>query len=175
MPTTEKIEKTQDLVEALKKAQIAFVAEYQGLTVADVSSLRRELKKNQSEMKIAKNTLAKRAVKEAGYAQLTEHLKGPIAFFLGYDSAVSAPKIVFAFAKDNESLILKAGYYAGKLLRPEDIEALANLPSMTELQGMLYRILSAPSRNFLMMVQAPLRELILTLEGLAKKKSESES
>ena len=175
MATTEKIDKTQDLIESLKKAQIAFIAEYQGLTVADVSGLRRELRQSGSEMKIAKNTLAKRAVKEAGYAELADHLKGPVAFFLGYEGVVSAPKIAFAFAKDHEQLKFKMGYYAGRLLTPAEIEALASMPSMVELRGMLYRVLSAPSRNFLKTVQAPLKQLVLTLEGLEKKKSESES
>ena len=175
MPTTEKINKTQELIDALNKAKIAFIAEYQGLTVAEVTGLRKELRQSGAEMKIAKNTLAKKAIQEAGFEKLADYLKGPVAFFIGYENVISAPKIVFAFAKENENLKLKAGYYAGKLLTPEDIKALANIPSMVELRTILFSVLSSPSRNFLMTMQAPLKQLVLTLEGLEKKKSEVES
>ena len=173
MPTIEKQQEIEALVSALKKAEIVFVAEYHGLTVADVSGLRREMRKNESEMRVIKNTLAKRALKEVGYNVLADQLKGPLAFFLGYKNAVSAPKIAFGFAKENEFLKIRSGYFAGKLLSVDDLRILATLPSMDELRARLYRAITSPTRQFLTTIQTPVKKLILTLEALEKKQTES--
>ena len=175
MPTVEKQKEIESLVEALKKAEIIFVAEYHGLTVADVSGLRRDLRKNDSEMKVIKNTLAKRALKEVGYDKLAAELSGPLAFFLGYKDVVSAPKIAFGFAKENEFLKIRAGYYAGRLISIADLQGLAMLPPMEELRIRLYRAITSPTHQFLKTMQAPIKQLLLTLESLEKKRTEAEA
>ena len=130
MPTEAKEKKVEAFAELLQSAKIAFVAEYHGLTVQQVSQLRRNLQANGSEMKIIKNTLAKHALNKIGYNDFAELLAGPLAFFLGYETAVNAPKVVFDFAKKHECLNIKNGYYSGKLVDAVLLKELADLPPL---------------------------------------------
>jgi large subunit ribosomal protein L10 len=174
MPTVEKQKEIESLVESLKKAEIIFVAEYHGLTVADVSGLRRTLHNNDSEMRVIKNTLAKRALKEVGYDKLATELTGPLAFFIGYKDVVQAPKIAFGFAKENELLKIRAGYYAGNLLSVKELQGLATLPPMEELRVRFYKAMTSPTTRFLKTLQAPIKQLLLTLKAVEEKRTEPE-
>ena len=173
MPTVEKEKMIADFRSALEKAKIAFIAEYQGLTVAEVSKLRRNLKEQDSEMKIIKNTLAKRALKDIGYDDLVDHMTGPLAFILGYETAVQAPKVVVDFAKENEKLKIKSGYYSGKLLDLKVIMDLAELPPMSQLRVKFAMIMSSPPKQLLNTIQSPLKQLVFTLNALHKKQEEA--
>ncbi|MBU1023942.1 50S ribosomal protein L10 [bacterium] len=172
MPTPEKEKKVEIFAENLQKSRIAFIAEYQGLTVEQVSRLRKNLRDTGSEMKIIKNTLAKRALSKAGLDDLASHLEGPIAFFLGYETAVNAPKTAFAFAKENDKLKIKNGYYAGRLVDFNLLKELANLPPLDSLRVTFAATISFPPKKFLNMVMAPLTQFVLTLNALADKLEE---
>lgn len=175
MPTKAKEEKVENFVELLQNAKIAFVAEYHGLTVEQVSQLRRNLRESGAEMKIIKNTLAKHALNKVGYDDFADQLVGPLAFILGYETAVEAPKVAFDFAKENKSLQIKNGYYAGKLVDFALLKELADLPSLDQLRVRFTLALSSPTKQFFTTMQAPLKQFVLTLDALEKKLEESES
>ena len=173
MPTKNKEKKIADFVESLEKSKIAFTAEYQGLTVEQVSVLRRQLKEVDSEMKIMKNTLAKRALTQIGYDDMVDSMVGPLAFFLGYETAVHAPKVVFGFAKENQNLVVKNGYYFGKLVDAALLKELADLPPMSELRIKFYQTVASPPMKFLRTAKAPLTQFVTTLDALVKKREET--
>lgn len=175
MPTKAKENKVDNFVELLQNAKIAFVAEYHGLTVEQVSQLRRDLRENSSEMKIIKNTLAKHALNKVGYNDFADQLVGPLAFFLGYETAVEAPKVAFDFAKKNKNLKIKNGYYSGKLADFNLLQELADLPPLAQLRIRFAYVLSTPPKQFFATVQAPLKQFVFTLDALKKKLEESES
>ena len=175
MATKEKEKKIEQFSESLKNSKIAFIAEYQGLTVEQISRLRRQLKENGSEMKIIKNTLAKRAVEEVGFGELADSILGPVAFFLGYDTVVHAPKIAFDFARETEIPKIRKGFYSGKLIDLNLLNELANLPPMAELRVRFVRTMSSPPKKFLNMMMAPIRQFVTTLDLLGEKLSESEA
>jgi large subunit ribosomal protein L10 len=175
MPTKAKEKKVENFVELLQNAKIAFVAEYHGLTVEQVSQLRRDLREKGSEMKIIKNTLAKHALNKVGYNDLADQLVGPLAFFLGYETAVEAPKVVFDFAKENNNLKIKSGYYSGKPADFSLLKELADLPPLDQLRIRFTHMLSSPTKQFFTTVQAPLKQFVFTLDALKKKLEESES
>jgi large subunit ribosomal protein L10 len=172
MPSQDKEKKVTEFTESLKKSKIVFIGQYQGLTVEQVSGLRRQLKENGSEMKIVKNTLARMAVEKAGFGEMAEHLVGPIAFFLGNESAVQAPKIVMDFAKGNELLIIRNGYFAGKVVDAKLLRELADLPPMPQLRIRFAMAVSAPPKKFLNLMIAPMKQFVTTLDVLYKKQSE---
>lgn len=173
MPSKDKEKKVEQFTESLKNSKIAFIGEYQGLTVEQVSGLRKQLKESGSEMKIVKNTLARMAVEKAGFNAMAEHLTGPIAFFLGHKTAVHAPKVVIEFAKTNELLKIRNGYYAGQLIDLNVIRELAELPPMPELRVKFAMAVSAPPKKFLNLMIAPMKQFVTTLDLLYKKQSET--
>lgn len=171
----DKTKKVEDFRENLKKAKITLISEYQGLTVEEVSKLRRELRENGAEMKIVKNTLAKRALENTEQEILKDLMVGPLAFVLGYDTIVHAPKVAVDFEKKNEAFRIKAGFYAGEIIDLSVIKELAELPPIDQLKVKFTMALSTPPKQFLMTIQNPLNQLLLTLEGLAKKREETEN
>jgi large subunit ribosomal protein L10 len=175
MTTPNKEKKVAEFIKSLEKARITFVAEYHGLTVEEASRLRRTLHDSGAEMKIMKNTLAKIAVKQVGYDVLINELKGPLAFFLGYDESFLAPKIVSQFTKTSDKIKVKSGYFAGKLLSEAGVKELSDLPPMQELRARFAGVLIAPQRQILTTIQSPLNQLVLTLDALVTKQQQAAS
>ena len=173
MPSLDKEKKVEQFTESLKNSKIVFIGEYQGLTVEQVSGLRRQLKESGSEMKIVKNTLARMAVEKAGFNEMAEYLTGPIAFFLGHETAVHAPKIVIEFIKNNELLKIRNGYFAGKVIDEKMLRELAELPPMPQLRIRFAMAVSAPPKKFLNLMIAPMKQFVTTLDVLCKKQSEA--
>ncbi|AZB73530.1 50S ribosomal protein L10 [Synechococcus elongatus] len=124
----------QDIVTELKglvdEAQMAFVVDYQGLTVAEITDLRNRLEASNSVCKVTKNTLMRRAIADADEWQpLTELLKGTNAFVLVKDDPGSAIKAYQAFQKDTKKTELRGGLLEGRLLSSDELKAIGDLPS----------------------------------------------
>lgn len=129
------------------------VAEYRGLSVAEVTELRRKLRAEGVEMKVYKNTLASRAAEAAGYPELQEHLTGPNALAFGSDETTAA-RLMAEFAKKHKALILKAGIVEGKVVDTDTIKELSNLPNREGMLSMLLSVLNAPISSFARAVNA---------------------
>ena len=133
----QKKEEVSKLAEKMKEAKIILLTDYRGINVADVTELRAELRKSNSEYKVIKNSITKRALAEAGIEGLDELLEGPTAVIMNSEDYLDAAKAIYNFSKDNEFYKIKGGVIDGKVMTAEEIITLAKLPSRETLLSML--------------------------------------
>jgi large subunit ribosomal protein L10 len=131
----------------LKDAQAAMLAEYRGLTVAQMTKLRRKAHEAKVYLRVVKNTLARRAAAGTSYECLSEQMVGPLAYAISNDP-VAVAKLLSEFAKDNQQLKIKAAAMAGKLMTLAQVGALATLPGREQLLAQLLGTMQAPVANF---------------------------
>lgn len=129
MAKAEKIERVTALKERIEGADALLLTEYRGLTVADITALRRSLAEGGASFSVVKNTLMKRAAGEAGFAELEAFLEGPSAVAFVRGDAVAAAKKVVAAARQYPDLILKGGVMEGRVLSADEAKGLADLES----------------------------------------------
>jgi large subunit ribosomal protein L10 len=146
-------------------AQAAMLAEYRGLTVEQMTRLRKQAHASQVYLRVVKNTLARRAVEGTPYAVLADHMVGPVAFALSKDP-VAAAKILSEFAKDNEALKIKAGAMGGKLMSADQIQALAKLPGREQLLSMLMGVMQQPVTKFVQTLNEVPAKFVRTLAAV---------
>lgn len=142
-----------EVSEKFKNCGSAVVVEYRGLSVAQVTELRRQLRAEDVEFKVYKNSITSRAAEDAGYSELCEHLTGPNAVAFSSD-AVAPSRILAKFAKKNDKLVLKAGLVEGKVVGLETIKELSSLPNREGMLSMLLSCLQSPVRSFACVVKA---------------------
>lgn len=143
-----------EIAEQLKSSQSTVVVEYRGLSVAEMTELRRALRAENVGFKIYKNTLVQRAAEQEGMNELVEHLEGPNAVAFGHDDAVAPARILAGFAKEHEALVIKAGYVEGKYLPQEEIMAVAKLPNREGMYSMLLACMKEPVAKVARVIQA---------------------
>ena len=143
-----------EITDKLNNASSVVVAEYRGLTVDEVTELRRALRAEDVELKVYKNKLVKRATDAAGKSELDEFLKGPNAFAFGSEDAVAPARVLAKFAKKHEALVLKAGIVEGKLLNQEEVLAISKLPDRKGMYSMLLCTLNEPVAKVARIVKA---------------------
>lgn len=148
-----KKELVQNLVEELKASKSAVVVNVIGLTVAEVSELRTNLYNAGCKLRVIKNNIIRRAVKEAGYEGLEELLVGPNAVAFSNDTQ-SAAKVMYEFAKENEKVEIKAGVVEGEVFDAKELKVLATLPGKEGMVAMLLSVLQAPIRNLACVIKA---------------------
>jgi len=160
-----------ELAERLKGTKAAFLADYRGLNVGKATELRRKLRAAGVEYRVVKNTLLRLAARGTPVACLDAELKGPTAIALVTGDPVAPAKALVEFAKANQKFELKAGMLDGKLLRPEDVKALADLPSREVLLARLLGTLNAPTGNFVGVLAAIPRSLVQVLSAIKDQKA----
>ncbi len=147
-----KVELKQPIVDEIKElldgAVAATVVDYRGLTVAEDTELRKQLREAGVKYKVFKNTLIKRAAEGTDFAQLDEVLEGPTAIAVSKDDATAAARILAKFAKTAPKLELKAAVVEGKYFGQAAVQALAEIPSREELLGRLLGSMQSPITNF---------------------------
>ena len=159
MQKAEKQEFVKNFNETLKDKDFLVVAHYKGLTVSEITSLRQKVKTANSIFKVAKNTLAKKALKDTNFEVLDKLFVGPTSVAYSNDP-VSTSKAMIDFAKENESLKILGGVMSGKELSIDEIKKLASLPSMETLRAKIVGLLSASQRSFVSTLQANQSNLI---------------
>lgn len=146
-----KLAEKEQVVAALREklvgAQASVVAEYRGLTVAQMTALRVEARKQSVHVQVVKNTLLKRALAGTHFAVLDGLLTGPLLFAAGEDP-VALAKVLTDFAKRNDKLVLTGGVLSGKQIGPEAIQQLSKMPSREELLARLLGTMQAPISGF---------------------------
>ena len=142
-----------EVSEKFKACGSAVVVEYRGLTVAEVTELRRALRAEEVEMKVYKNSITSRAAENAGFAEVQEHLTGPNAVAFSKD-AVAPSRVLAKFAKKHENLVLKGGVVEGKVVDVDTIKELSSLPNREGMLSMLLSCLQSPIRGFACAVKA---------------------
>lgn len=144
----------QAAAEKFESAASVVIVDYRGLTVEEVTNLRKELRDAGVEMKVIKNSILSRAAKKVGLDGLDEVFTGPTAVAFSNDDVVAPAKIIDEFAKDAKALEIKGGVIEGKVSSVEQITALAKLPNREGLLSMLLSVLQAPVRNVAYAVKA---------------------
>ncbi|MEH7442738.1 50S ribosomal protein L10 [Heyndrickxia sp. MSNUG] len=138
----------------LKESKSTVVVDYRGLTVSEVTELRKQLREAGVEFKVYKNSMTRRAAEAAELADLNTSLTGPNAIAFSTEDVIAPAKILSEFAKKHDALEIKAGVVEGNIVTVEEIKALADLPSREGLLSMLLSVLQAPIRNLALAAKA---------------------
>jgi large subunit ribosomal protein L10 len=125
------------------KAQTLVIAEYRGITVADMTKLRTTARDSGVTLSVLKNTLARRAVAGSGFEVVSDQMTGPLIYSFSVD-AVAAAKVVSEFAKTNDKLVIRGGAYGGKALDVNGVKQLASIPSKEVLLAQLLGLMQSP-------------------------------
>ena len=133
----QKIKEVDELAEKIKEAKVVLLTDYRGINVEDVTSLRAKLRGANTEYKVIKNNITKRALEKCNFEGLEDKLEGPTAVLLGYNDYLETSKIVYEYAKENDFYKIKGGIIDGKVVSAEEIITLAKLPSRETLISML--------------------------------------
>jgi len=165
---TAKSELVTALGEVFKSTKVVVVAHYAGLTVAQMQTLRRQMKQAGASVKVAKNRLAKIALEGSDVASIAPLLKGPALIAFSGDP-VAAPKVAMEFAKSNERFIILGGAMGTTALDPNGVKALAALPSLDELRAKLVGLIAAPATKIAQVVNAPAAKLARVVQAYASK------
>ena len=144
----QKIKEVDELAEKINKAKVVLLTDYRGINVEDVTGIRAKLRGVNTEYRVIKNNITRRALDKCGFEGLDDLLEGPTAVILGYDDYLDASKIIYEYAKDNENYKIKGGIIEGKVVSEEEIITLAKLPSREELLSKLLGSMQSPITNF---------------------------
>ncbi len=167
MNRAQKQTEIEELKSRFEKSEIIVITQNKGLTVAEVTTLRNDLRKEGASYKVAKNTLVKIALKGARFEAISDLFAGPTAIASSKDPAVA--KIVQKFAKENEKLVIIGGAMGDKVLSANDVKALATLPSLDELRSKLCGLLVAAPTKLAGILQAPARNLVGVTKAYGEK------
>ena len=142
-----------EIADKIKESQSTVVCEYRGLSVAEVTELRRSLRAEDVDFKVYKNTMVERACEETGFGDLKDTLNGPNAFAFSKDATAPA-RVLAKFAKKHKALVLKKGIVEGKVVDEATIKELSMLPNRDGMLSMLLSCLQAPVSSFARAVKA---------------------
>ena len=172
MDRAAKSEQVAALGEVFKTTKVVVVAHYSGLTVAQMQSLRRQMRQAGASVKVAKNRLAKIALEGTDVASIVPLLKGPAVIAYSGDP-IAAPKVAVDFAKTNEKFVILGGAMGKTSLDPNGVKALAALPSLDELRAKIIGLLMAPATKIAQVVIAPASKVARVVQAYASKSGES--
>ncbi|MGW8287968.1 MAG: 50S ribosomal protein L10 [Desulfobulbales bacterium] len=173
MNREEKVAEVAELSDKFAKAKIAIVADYRGLTVPVLQELRHNLRRNDAEFRVAKNTLLIRAVEETGFKGLQEHFVGTTAVAVSYGDPVTPAKIISDFCKDHPELKIRTGLLDGKLLSTEDIIALSKLPSKEVLLSQMLSVMNAVPTGLVQVLSGVPRTFLYALQAIKEQKEQA--
>ena len=156
----------EKLKEKIEKQKIIIFVNFSGLKVDEISQLRKNLKENNSEIKVVKKTLASLAFKEKNIDFDPQTLPGQLAIVFGWEDFILPAKIVWQFSKENPNLKILGGFLENSFLEKERVVDLAKLPTREELLANLINRMSAPISGLLNSLQWNLRQLLLILSSI---------
>ena len=160
----------KDLAEKLKSSKAAVFSDFKGLTVKEMSELRKELRSSGVEIKVIKKTLIDIALKDAGIDLSVKDFSGQIALAISQEDEVAAAKIIEKATKTSENLKIVGGILGDKAIAAEEVKALAKLPSKEELLSKLVGTLNAPVSGFVNVLAGNLRGLVQVLKAIGESK-----
>ncbi len=172
MPTEEKVASVEELKGRLDGVTTVLLTEYRGLTVQQLSDLRKQLKAVSAEYKVVKNRLARLAVTSSGLEPLAALLKGPTGMIVARQDPVAVAKTVQTFAKTNQALQIKAGIVDGQVMQPDGLKALADLPSKEALRAQIVGAIEGPLAQLVGLLTAPHRDTVYVLAERGKGAAE---
>jgi large subunit ribosomal protein L10 len=172
----ERAQKEQEVVELaaqMKSAKIAIIAHFNKLDVAITTDIRKKCRENKVVYKVVKNTLAKRAANGTQIEKIADAFKGPVVLILG-DDPVTPAKVIAEFAKEQkEKFELKTAVVEGQVIDAKGIEALAKMPGLLELRGMIAGVLNAPASKLVRLISTPGSQLARVLDARREQLSKA--
>lgn len=162
--------------ETIGRSKSVYVADYQGLNVSQISELRAQLRAEGIQMRVAKNTLVKRALVARGHADLAETLSGPNAFVFGFDDPVAPARIIRDFKKKakTEKPVVRGFVVDGEFLPASRFDAVSDLPRKDELVARVVGSIQAPLSNFVFTLHGIIREFVGTVDAVAEARRAKE-
>lgn len=158
----QKNKEVEELAEKINKAKVVLLTDYRGISVEDVTAVRAKLRGVNTEYKVIKNNITRRALEKCNFEGLDEVLTGPTAVILGYEDYLDASKIIYEYSKDNENYKIKGGIIDGKVVSVEEIITLAKLPSR---ETLIAKLAGALLGN--------VTKLAVALDQVSKQKAEA--
>jgi large subunit ribosomal protein L10 len=166
----QKAEQVDLLTEKLKRAKVAVLTDYRGLTVSQIQDLRGKLRTGDVEYRVIKNTLARRAAEAAGVPGLQKELEGPVAIAFGYDDLATPAKLINEWVRTSRlKLDVKGGLVEGRVVSPDQVKQLADLPSREVLLAQLLGTLQSPVAQLVAIMQTPHQQLLGVLNAYKTK------
>lgn len=153
--------------EVAATAQSAVAAEYSGLTVAQMTTLRAKARASGVYVRVVKNTLARRAIEGTSFECLQESLTGPLLLVFSQEDPGAGARLVRDFAKDNDKLVTRAVAFAGELRPAEDLALLASMPTLDEARARLLAVFKAPQTKLVRTLAEPAAQLVRVLAAYA--------
>ncbi len=169
MLRSEKKQFVSDLEKVCKDSAGIFVTHYRGMTVSEISKLKKSLKSYEVSFKVVKNTLVRIAAKNAGREELLGLFSGPVAIAYS-DDVVGAAKVLDTFSQENNKLKIIGGSVSGSLVSAEGVSEIAKLPSFNEVRSGLIGIINAPAAKIARLVNSPAGSVARVLAAYAEKK-----
>jgi large subunit ribosomal protein L10 len=152
-----------EVKQAAETAHSALAAEYRGLTVTEMTELRKQAREQGVYLRVVKNTLAKRAIEGTDFECMQKSLTGPLILAFSQEDPGSAARVFKAFAKDHDRLVTRLVSIGGSLLPASDLERLASLPTLDEARAMLLGVLMAPATKLVRTLNEPAASLARVL------------
>jgi|SaaInl7_200m_RNA_FD_contig_31_10808_length_1245_multi_7_in_0_out_0_1 large subunit ribosomal protein L10 len=166
-----KIQVVEEYVSIFEKPGVYLMA-YQGMNVAEISELRASLRKANVSMRVLRNTLAKRALKQAGIESFDSYFGGPVSAVWSHEDSIAPAREMLKFIEEHKKGSIKAGLVDGLLVTGEEIKAISKLPSKIELQAKLASVLNAPIVNFARVLNAVPTKFVRIIDAVREKKTE---
>ena len=168
----EKKEVVAEISTRLAKAQAVVLAEYRGLPVEAITVLRARARSNGVYLRVLKNTLARRAVQGTPFEKLSDQMVGPLAYGIS-DDPVAAAKVLHAYARENDKLVIKGGAIPGQLMNAKEVGQLATMPSREELIARLMGTMQAPIAKLVRTLNEVPAKLVRTLAAVRDQKEKA--
>jgi large subunit ribosomal protein L10 len=172
MNRTEKAAAVSELQGSVGKATNAFLLDFTGITVPQVTELRRQVRETKSGYVVVKNTLALIAIKDSPMIELRDKFVGPTAVVYNNEDPVSLAKAIKKFSKDVPSVKCKGALLEGKVIPASQMDTIADLPSREQLVSKLLFLLQSPMRNLVTVLNANIRNVAVVLDQVAKQRAE---
>ncbi len=171
MARPEKIAEVEAIVGYLQSAQSTVLADYHGITVAQMTDFRAKCRESNVVCRVVKNRLAKIAADQIDLPELKEHLTGPIALIMGPESQVDPAKLVMDFAKEVEALEVKGGFMDGAYMTPDQVIALSKIPSRDELYAKMMGSINSPLTGIVGVTNGVMSALTRAVNAVAEQKA----
>lgn len=163
----------KEYLDQLNVSEAVIITSYSGLRVSQVEQLRRKIREAEGSFAIVKNTLAERALKEAGLPVVEEMLTGPVGIGFCHHNVSGVAKAITDFSRQNELLAIKGGLLGSRVIDEAGVKNLANLPSLDVLRAQLLGLISAPASQLAGVVAGGVRQLVNVVNAYAEKEAEA--